>query len=169
MKKIINFCLLLMLMFTLVGCGNKYEVSIGIGNGNVEDDAVNVNYVINDKITDNYVIKGNIKVESKAVLDESYVFSISTIDPLMNDNFEEHVLLSVRKSDLEALKTKSGYDPFKFEINLGNLESLFPKDSKTNKIYLVFHKENWTRGDIFTYGYSTYTYEWKNNKVLLEH
>ena len=50
--------LLLLPFLVLCSCNDVYEVSLGIGDGNVDDDAVRVNYKLPSKINDNYVLEG---------------------------------------------------------------------------------------------------------------
>jgi len=166
MKKLSYLCFLCILILTLVGCSSVYEVSIGIGDGSIPLDEVRCYFKINEKIKDNYVIEGKISAEKEAKLDTSYVFAISFTDPLMAESYEEHVLLTVKKEDLEALKTDSGYGPFKFKIKLNELEKLFAKDGG-KKVYFIFHKENWKQSDILSYGSSSYSYKWNNNSIIL--
>ena len=61
--KIICAFLLIVLLLSLVACGG-YEVSLGIGDGSKENDAVRVEYKIAETLTDGYVLKGSFTAES---------------------------------------------------------------------------------------------------------
>ena len=155
MKK--SFWLLLPLL-VLCSCDNTYEVSLGIGNANVEDDAVRVNYKLPSKIKDNYVLEGVFTAESKADFTDNYIFSFSYDDPIFSQSYSESVLFSISGEKLKE-------SDINFKVDFGSLSSLFKKTDVESKCYFVLHAENAQKGDITKWGSSSYTYTFDGETV----
>lgn len=72
----------------MIGCGG-YDVTLPIGDGDIENAAVVASYHIDDTISDGYVIKGKFYAESNANLDRKFILSICTADPRMAKSYTE--------------------------------------------------------------------------------
>lgn len=166
---VLSLCLLAACLF-LAGCGEQYEVSIGIGDGSKENGAVRVNYQIDGTISDGYIIVGNFTAESAADLDRTFVFSVCDADPLTASSYHERGLFSLRGSDLAALQKGDGsYGPLEFHIELAHLADYFTETDTAATVYFAFHVEGAARGDSTAISSSRYTYTYTSGKVTLSH
>lgn len=166
---VLSLCLLAACLF-LAGCGDRYEVSIGIGDARKENGAVRVNYQIDGTISDGYTIVGNFTAESAADLDRTFVFSVCDADPLIASTYNEKILFSLRGSDLAALKKDDGsFGPLDFRMELARLSDYFTETDTAATVYFAFHVEGAARGDSTAISSSRYTYTYTNGKVTLSH
>lgn len=165
---VLSLCLLAACLF-LAGCGDRYEVSIGIGDGSRKNGAVRVNYQIDGTISDGYIIVGNFTAESAADLDRTFVFSVCDGDPLTASSYSEKILFTLKGSDLAALRKDDGYGPLAFRIELSRLADYFTETDTAATVYFAFHAEGAARGDVFAISSSRYTYTYTNGKVTLSH
>lgn len=166
---VLSLCLLAAGLF-LAGCGDRYEVSIGIGDGSRKNDNVRVNYQIDGIISDGYTIVGNFTAESEADLGRTFVFSVCDGDPLTASSYSEKILFTLKGSDLAALrKDDGGYGPLEFRIELSRLADYFTETDTAATVYFSFHVEGAARGDSTAISSSRYTYTYTNGKVTLSH
>lgn len=150
--------LLLLPLLVLCSCNDVYEVSLGIGDGNVDDDAVRVNYKLPSKINDNYVLEGVFTAESKADFTDNYIFSFSYNDPFFAQSYSESVLFSISGEKLRE-------SDFNFKVNFGTLSSLFKKTDEESKCYFVLHAEKAQKGDVTKWNSSEYVYTFDGETV----
>lgn len=165
--KIVCAFLLGVLLLSLVACGG-YDVSLGIGDGSKENDAVRVEYKIAETLTDGYVLEGAFTAESAADLNREFVFALSSADPLFTSNYTEQVLFSVKGSEIAATRKADGtYGKVAFRVEFTKLSNYFAETETETKVYLVLHEQGAERGDITRWGSSAYQYTSTGGKVKL--
>lgn len=165
--KMICTLLLIVLLLSLVACGG-YEVSLGIGDGSKENDAVRVEYKIAETLTDGYVLKGSFTAESEADIDRTFVFALSSADPILASDYTEQVLFSVKGSEIAATRKADGtYGKVAFQIEFTKLSNYFAETETETNVYLVFHEDGAERSDITRWGSSAYQYTFTGGKVKL--
>ena len=130
-----------------------YEVSLPIGDGNVENDNVNCEYKIAEKFTDGYELKGTFSYESEANLDGEFVLSITIGDSRATD-IKETVLYSFNGEDL---KNADG-GKINFSVKLEKLSAIFPETSEAKQFNINFHRKDKTAWDITDWNSSSYEY-----------
>ena len=166
--KILCTFLLGVLLLSLVACGG-YEVSLGIGDGSKENDAVRVEYNIAETLTDGYVLEGSFTAESEADLNREFVFALSASDPIFTSDYTEQVLFSVKGSEIAATRKANGtYGKVAFRIEFTRLSDYFSETENASDVYLVFHEEGAERTDPMRWGSSAYRYTFTGGKVKLE-
>lgn len=160
-NKILISAISLLTLSTLFSCGGRFEVNIYVGDGNVLNDYVYIKFNIDETLKEGSKIKGYLSAQKEAVIDSGFDFTYSYMVPF-SDNYSDTVLFGRTENNLLDSKTDDGYKKTNFEITL-NIKTMFKEDN--DKIYFVFRKSNWDKGDIFSYNYTSYKYSIKNNKV----
>lgn len=160
-NKILISAISLLTLTTLFSCSGKYEVNISVGDGNTLNSHVYIRFNIDETLKEGSKIKGYLSAQKEAIIDSGFDFTYSYNSPF-SDNYSDTVLFSRTKENLLDSKTSDGYKKTNFEITL-NIKTMFKEDN--DKIYFVFRKSNWDKGDIFSYNYTSYKYSIKNNKV----
>ena len=162
MKKSLKFTSIFLLMVcvlvSLVACGG-YEVSIGIGDGNKENDRVSVNFTIAETIYDGYVLDATFSAESEADLNDTFVFAITT-DSQFSSTYYESVLCSVKGEELKDGKT------FRVKIELNKLSDILKEEN--GKFSLVLHRDGAKGTDITKFSASDYNYKKDGDKFVIE-
>ncbi len=166
MKKRRLFSVLGLSALLLAGCANSdIELTLSIGDGMVENDAVKLIFGLNNTIGPDFVFEGYLTAEKDAVIKDEYVFTYSHDDPLLSDDtYIESTIFKWNKTDIDASKSGDSYGELKFKSEV-DLENTFPKDLETKTVYFVFHATDWNRDKITEFGYTEYNYEWKDDKV----
>lgn len=170
MKRIFTIAALCLLAacLCLAGCGEQYEVSIGIGDGRIENDAVRVNFTIDSPLSDGYTLVGNFTAESAADLGRTFVFSVCNANPLTTASYRETILFTLRGSDLAALRQSDGTcGPLSFRVEMAHLSDYFAETEAEKDVYFAFHVEGAALGDSTAIQSSRYTYTYTGGKVNL--
>ena len=161
-KRFFALAVCILAILSVAGCGGSFDVKLGIGDGNKENDAVNCHYVIADSFSDNYVIKGWFDAEAEADLTGRFVFSIS-LDERFSSVFRENVLFEFDGTQLTEAKNGK----LKFEINLGKLSDIFEKTDSPKTVAFHFHRKTANNTDMTTWNESAYTYTFNGKTVKL--
>ena len=132
---------------------SEYEVSLPVGDGMVENDNVNCEYKIAEKLTDGYELKGTFSYESEANLDDEFVLSITFGDRFATDT-KENVLYSFKGEDL---KNADG-GKINFTVKFEKLSVIFPETSESEQFNINFHREGKKPTDITDWNSSSYEY-----------
>lgn len=148
---------------SLFGCGGS-DINMLFGDGNVENDAIGIQFHLDDKLTDGYKLKGFFYAQSEAKLDRKVVFSISQENGIKagSGTFSEQVLFELDCNQLADGKKVN------FEIEFSKVADLFPETEETAKIYFNFHDENDLAYNIFTWSSLGFDYTCKNGQVSFE-
>ena len=144
--------------FIMIGCGG-YDVTLPIGDGNIENDAVVASFHIDDTISDGYVLKGKFYAESNANLDRKFILSICTADPRMAKSYTEQVIYGFKGSDVDGKELK-------FEAAFPKLNDFFEKTDEEKKFFIAL------RVDSEDFGFtecntSDYTYTFDGTKLKI--
>ncbi len=161
-------CLFLLVVPTLFSCGSLGDVSIGLGDGLKENDAVRVDFTLPKALKQGTKMNFKFYAEKDVEFAPSYSFSIFDVDPLTNESYHESVLISFDKEKLESLKKDDGsYGDYTVELLFSNLDNYFQNSSDKIGSYFVFHTSDWTRNEITKYSSFLFKYTYSNNEVSL--
>ena len=171
MKKFKNCLLSLSAVLLLASCSSGTNVSIGVGNGKIPDDAIYANFSVADSFKDGYKISGKFTAKKNANLETNYVFAIADSDPVFSSSYNESVLVKLTGDMMKATKKSNGtYGGVKFSIQLTNLSSYFTKTSESKDVYCVLRDENYTdRTDITKVNSSHFNYTFDGTTVRIAH
>lgn len=149
-------------------CGSKYEVSLGIGDGSKENDAVRVNYTLDDKIENGYELKCKVSAEKAADLNRDFVFAIAASDPIFSSgNYSETVLFTVKGSELAAKKKDDGsFGDLQISVKFEDLSKYFEQTESEKEFHFVLHEEG-AEWSATTWNESAYTYTFDGTKVKI--
>lgn len=149
-------------------CGSKYEVSLGIGDGSKENDAVRVNYTLDDKIENGYELKCKVSAEKAAYLNRDFVFAIASSDPVFSSgNYSETVLFTVKGSELAAKKKDDGsFGDLQINVKFEDLSKYFEQTESEKEFHFVLHEEG-AEWSATTWNESAYTYTFDGTKVKI--
>ena len=149
-------------------CGGKYEVSLGIGDGSKENDAVRVNYTIDEKIENGYELKCTVSAEKEADLNRDFVFAFASSDPIFSSGeYSETVLFTVKGGDLAEKKKDDGsYGDLQFIVKFEDLSKYFEQTDSEKEFHLVLHVDG-AKWDSLTWSDSDYKYTFDGTKVKI--
>lgn len=169
MKKIIKkVSLSLLVAPILFSCGSLGDVSMGIGDGNKENDSIRVDFTLPSSIKTDTKVSFKFYAEKDIEFAPSYFFSLFDVDPLFNESYKESVLISFDKEKLEILKQDNGnYGDYTVELLFSNLDNYFLKTDDKKDAYFVFHTSDWARGEITKYSSWHFKYTYSNDNVSL--
>ena len=104
MKKILTAIICLVLsLFVFAGCGNSTELTISIGDGKVDNDAVSLLLKYNDTWkSGEKIFTVNYGHESDAVLADEYSVSFCDVDPLFENSVTLKKSIPSRKPTLKT-------------------------------------------------------------------
>mgnify|MGYP002798254903 FL=1 len=104
MKKIFTAIICLVLsLFVFAGCGNSTELTISIGDGKVDNDAVSLLLKYNDTWkSGEKIFTVNYGHESDAVLADEYSVSFCDVDPLFENSVTLKKSIPSRKPTLKT-------------------------------------------------------------------
>lgn len=157
-KRVTTFLCALVLAacaLSLVACGG-YDVTLPIGDGNVENDGVIAEYHIDDVLTDGYKLKVTFKAESAANLNRKFTFSICNADPIFGKDYRESVLVTFDGSKLEN-------GDYKVDIEI-KLDNCFEKTETEKPFFIVLHDDVSPLG-LTNCNSSEYKYTYKGDKL----
>lgn len=171
MKKIKNCLLSLSAVLLLASCSSGTDVTMGVGNGQIPDDAIYANFSVADSFKAGYKINGKFTAEKDANLETNYVFAISDSDPIFSSSYNESVLFRLTGDMMKETKKSNGtYGEVKFSIQLTNLSSYFTETSEKKDVYFVLRDENYTdRTDITKVSSSHFSYTFDGTTVIITH
>lgn len=149
-------------VFCLTACVDKYEVSVAIGGGNVEDDAVICKYVIDGEFSDGYEIKGWFEAESKADLNDKFVFSLS-FDRRYSSTYRETVLF-----EFDGAQITSANGKLLFSVKFDKLSDIFNETAEPAYFAFNFRRENAKATESDKWNESSYMYTFDGKTVKIE-
>ena len=159
------FLALLTILLLCTSCGG-IEVQIGLGNGNVPDDAVTVSFTLPEKLRDGATISCRFAAEKAADLEGRFLFALALSNPLFSDTYTETVLCSFSGADLAAKKRSDGScGDLNMDVTFGTLSDLLAPESGT--FWLVLHREGAERTDITAWSSGSYGYTRKGGTVQI--
>lgn len=153
----------------LAGCGGGGELTISIGDGMKENDAVSVLFKYSDTWKeDETIFRINYGHESDAVLADEYTLSFCDSDPTFSNDFELKAVYSFRKVELEGRTVSGGsFSGAEAEIVINDLSDYLPQGEGTQSVYLVLHSTDTDFKNITTFSAHEFTYEWQEDGVTL--
>ena len=156
--KLVAFVLALAMMTMFASCG-YYEVSLGIGDGNKENDRVSADYTLPEKMDGTYRMKVTFSAKSEADTTRTFTFGITFDDPLFSDSYTETVLFKLDGADVKDGTT------IKADIELS--AALFGETDVETPVWIVFHNEDMsTRQNVTEWASSKYEYTRNGDTVV---